>query len=165
MTTQPETLVTPGMLQAKNAWSPPVASPPIALSDIRKWAIAVYWPEQPPRIFWDEAYAQSTHWGGIITPNDFNPFAWPINPMPRVSIPDIPPMGSGVGARVMNGGQVDVYHAPMRPGDVITTTSALVDWNERVGRLGLTIFSYTETRWTNQRGELVKTRTSTSVRY
>lgn len=165
MTTPPDTLVTPGMMQARNVWSPPTASPPISLSDIRKWAIAVYWPEQPPRIFWDEEYARTTHWGGIIAPNDFNPFAWPINPIPRMSIPDIPPMGPGIGARVMNGGQVDVYGVPMRPGDVITTTSALVDWNERVGRLGLTIFSFTETRWTNQRGETVKTRTSTSVRY
>ena len=33
---------------------------PVAASDIRKWAIAVYWPETPPRLYWDEDYAQST---------------------------------------------------------------------------------------------------------
>ena len=53
----------------------------------------------------------------------------------------------------------------MRPGDVISTSSALVDWNERVGSLGLTIFTYTEIRWENQNGELVKSRTSVGIRY
>ncbi len=26
---------------------------PISQSDIRRWAIAVYWPQTPPRLFWD----------------------------------------------------------------------------------------------------------------
>ena len=55
-----------------------VTSPPVALSDIRKHAIAVYWPDKPPRRFWDEDYARQTPWGGIVAPEDFNPFAWPI---------------------------------------------------------------------------------------
>ena len=53
-------------------------SPPISESDIRKWAIAVYWPETPPRQFWDAEYARTTRWGGIVAPEEFNPFAWPI---------------------------------------------------------------------------------------
>jgi acyl dehydratase len=65
----------------------------------------------------------------------------------------------------MNGGQVAEFFAPMRPGDVITSTSALVEFSERQTRLGLTLFSITENRWTNQRGELVKTTRSTLIQY
>src|SRR5262245_6066761 len=49
---------------------------PISASDIRKWAIAVYYPEPPPRLFWDEEFAAGTAHGGIVAPEDFNPFAW-----------------------------------------------------------------------------------------
>ena len=27
---------------------------PVSESDIRRWAIAVYYPQEPPRQFWDE---------------------------------------------------------------------------------------------------------------
>ena len=51
-------------------------SVPISLSDIRKWALAIYYPEVPPRLFWDEDYAANTSHGGIVAPEEFNPFAW-----------------------------------------------------------------------------------------
>ena len=177
MTTEQElaTLVTQRMREMQGVWSEPMSSPPIALSDIRKWAIATYWPEQPPRIYWDEEYARSTRFGGIIAPRDFNPFAWPLErpvSMDFWAIDAVLPMpggagekNAGVGNRGMNGGQTDVYGPPMRPGDVITFTSALLDWNERTTRLGLTLFTRTEHRWTNQRGERVKTRVNTLIRY
>lgn len=164
MTTEPQTLVTQDMIERRDVWSEPRISPPISLSDIRKWAIAVYWPEEPPRLFWDEEYARTTRWGGIIAPQDFNPFAWPVDreaPAPGRSTPQ----GAGPGTRGMNGSQTDTYGVPMRPGDVITSRRALVDWNENVGRLGLTLYSYNEDRWTNQNGELVKSRVSVSIRY
>jgi hypothetical protein len=65
----------------------------------------------------------------------------------------------------MNGGQADTFGVRMRPGDVITRRSRLSHWEERQGRNGLTLFSYTETEWLNQRGELVKKRISTGIRY
>ncbi len=65
----------------------------------------------------------------------------------------------------MNGGQTEEYFAPIRPGDVITSTTGLVEWNERQTRLGLTLFMIRETRWTNQHGELVKVKRGTSIRY
>ena len=49
-----ETLVTPQMVTSKGVWGPETVSHPVSLSDIRKWAIAVYWPETPSRLFWDE---------------------------------------------------------------------------------------------------------------
>jgi len=157
------TLVTKEMEEAKGVWGPERVSPPVSESDIRKWAIAVYWPEKPPRLYWDAEYAKTTRWGGIIAPSDFNPFAWPVEREVRAE--RATPQGGGVGTRGMNGGQVETFGQPMRPGDVITARSRLRDWNERQTRLGLTLFSFTEIEWRNQRAELVKRRVSTGIRY
>ena len=51
------------------------------------------------------------------------------------------------------------------PGCAVTERSALVGWDERETSLGLTLFSRYEYRWTNQRGEPVKRRTKTFIRY
>jgi hypothetical protein len=173
MATGVTTLITPEMEQSKGKWGNERTSPPIAVSDIRKWAIATYWPQTPPQIYWDEDYAKGTKWGGIIAPADFNPFAWPVRRM-------MPGAGGGRAAAAaaaaargaggprlttMNGGQVDTYGKPMRPGDVITAKSRLQNFEEREGRLGLTLYVFNETEWTNQKGEFVRRRISTSIRY
>ena len=163
-----ETLVTQDMIDRKGVWGREHASPPVSESDIRKWAIAVYWPKTPPPIFWDADYAAGTRWGGLIAPPDFNPFAWPVTverpPRAERSEPTNTPR-SGKGRRGMNGGQVDTYGVPMRPGDVITARNRLRDWDERETRLGLTLFTFAETEWRNQAGELVKLRVATGIRY
>ena len=160
-----ETLVTPEMEQHKGVWGSERVSYPVSESDIRKWAIAVYWGETPPRLYWDAEYAKNTRWGGIIAPQDFNPFAWAV-PMGAVKPAGaVPGQQTRKGGNVMNGGQADTYGVPMRPGDVITSRSRLSHWEERQGRNGLTLFTYTETEWRNQDGELVKTRISTGIRY
>ena len=164
MTTEPTTLVTEDMIERKGKFGDERVSPSISISDIRKWAIAIYWPEEPPRLYWDEEYAKTTRYGGITAPLDFNPFAWPVY-RPSAGAGRATAQGGGVGTRGMNGGQTEEYHAPMRPGDVITSTTGLVDWVERQTRLGLTLFTTTETRWTNQNGEMVKIRKSTGIRY
>jgi len=164
MTTEPTTLVTQDMIERRGKFGDKRVSPSVSLSDIRKWAIAVYWPEEPPPLYWDEDYAKTTRHGGIIAPLDFNPFAWPVH-RPAASAGRATAQGGGVGTRGMNGGQTEEYHAPMRPGDVITSTTGLTDWIERQTRLGLTLFTTTETRWTNQNGEMVKIRKSTGIRY
>ncbi len=164
MATQPETLVTEEMLQRKGVFDEPRVAPPIALSDIRKWGIAVYWPETPPKLHWDEEYARTTRHGRVIAPLDFNPFAWPIDREPPTS-GRATAAGGGVGTRGMNGGQTEEYYAPMKPGDVISSTTGLTEWTERQTRLGLTLFTTTETRWTNQDGELVKVKKSIGIRY
>jgi hypothetical protein len=159
--TQEETLVTQEMIDRKGVWGNERVSPPVSESDIRKWAIATYWPEKPPPIYWDAAYAKTTKYGGIIAPPDFNPFAWPVERPQR-------PTGGAVrgrGRTGLNGGQTDTYGAPMRPGDVIRSRSRLKDWNERQGRMGLTLYTYTETEWRNQNDDLVRVRISTGIRY
>ena len=53
-----------------------VVSYPINVQDIRRWAMAVWYPETPPRQYWDEEYAVQVSGGGLAAPEDFNPFAW-----------------------------------------------------------------------------------------
>ncbi len=168
--TAEETLVTQEMIDRKGVWGGQRTSPPISESDIRKWAIATYWPEKPPRIYWDLEYAKTTRHDGIIGPPDFNPFAWPVERLrpPRAATAAASEDRDGVPRRRltgMNGGQTDTYGAPMRPGDIIESRTRLVDWKERQGRLGLTLYTFTETEWTNQHGELVRRRISTGIRY
>jgi hypothetical protein len=160
-----ETLVTPEMAETKGVWGSERVSYPISESDIRKWAIAVYWGEAPPRLYWDADYAAGTRWGGIIAPQDFNPFAWSVPTGAVKPAGAVPGQQVRKGGNVMNGGQADTYGVPMRPGDVITARTRLASFEERTGRNGLTLFTYTETEWRNQDGELVKTRISTGIRY
>lgn len=173
----PRTLVTERMRGMQGVWSEPIVSDPISASTIRRWGIALYWPETPPRLYWDEEYARSTRWGGLVAPQDFNPFAWILDRPERTDpwennfiVPPLRPettnaIPAGPGERGMNGGQTDTFGVPMRPGDVITERHALIDWMEREGSLGLTLFTNTEHRWTNQRDELVKRRIAVSIRY
>jgi hypothetical protein len=155
-------MITQALRDSLNVWSTPLLSHPVDRSDIRRWAIAVYWPEQPPRIFWDEDYSRTTKWGGIIAPREFNPFAWPIHRPPAVFQQN---PKRGVGERGMNGGQTEEYGVPIRPGDVISSTSALVKLDERMGKLGLMLYRYTEIVWTNQNNEFVRRRTSIGIQY
>jgi hypothetical protein len=147
---------------------------PIAASDIRRWAVAVYHPGEPPRIFWDEHFAAATPFGGIVAPEEFNPFAWMTADPP--GLPDsrgsqggayeiqlgLAPVGT---SSMLNGGLEISYGARMRPGDVITSTTTLTGYDEREGRLGLMLFTRTSARWFNQRGDEVKTATMTLIRY
>jgi len=136
-----------------------VTSPPVSLSDIRKHAIAVYWPEKPPRRFWDEDYARQTSWGGIVAPEDFNPFAWPIEGPGRLpNGVDLPEM-----ARTFNGGSDAEYFSPVRPGDVVTAVETMADAFMRTGRSGRLLMLVSEVKWTNQRNEPVKNLRGTRV--
>jgi len=163
MTSEVTTLVTEEMIERKGEWGLTRVSPPVSLSDIRKWAIAVYWPEEPPRLFRDEEYAGTTRFGGIVAPQDFNPFAWPVRHDPNARAATL--RGPMPGRFGMNGGQTDTYGVPMRPGDVITSRRRLQGWEEREGRLGLTLYIHNEDRWENQNGQFVKSRVSIQIRY
>src|SRR4051812_38588826 len=48
---------------------------PISASDIRKWAMAVHFPQPPPRHFVDVEYARTTPFGGVVAREEFTPFA------------------------------------------------------------------------------------------
>lgn len=148
---------------------------PVSESDIRRWALAVYYPEKPPRLYWDADHAASTSHGGIVAPEEFNPFAWlaqlvePEHDIDPALSPDIVEMlldvpGPGLKFQ-LNGGMAVEYGVPVRPGDVITAVNRLSSYTEKEGRLGLMLLTVTEDTWTNQRDETVKRSTQTGIRY
>ncbi|MEH0433781.1 MULTISPECIES: MaoC family dehydratase N-terminal domain-containing protein [Streptomyces] len=148
---------------------------PVSESDIRRWALAVYYPDAPPERFIESETAAKSRHGGITAPEDFNPFAW------LAALQSAAPSGGkendpGSLERMLgitppplefqlNGGLEVDYGVPMRPGDVITSENRLMSYAERPGRLGLMLFTVTEDTWTNQDGELVKRSRTTLIRY
>jgi acyl dehydratase len=131
----------------------PVSAPPVDTNDIRRWAIATYWPERPPAVFLDAE----------VAPRDLDPFAW---------MPDRPwagdwlwGMGTEPGRRLLNGGQHNQYFAPIRPGDVISVTRRFVDVVERGTKRGPMVFFTSEFRWTNQHDAPVRIGHQTSIYY
>ncbi|MFC8097743.1 MaoC family dehydratase N-terminal domain-containing protein [Streptomyces sp. NPDC057363] len=150
---------------------------PVSASDIRKWARAVYYPEPAPVRYTDPETAED---GGPAAPLDFNPFAWG----PAVRIPDergietaaayrrVGAMEHHLGVappdlkRALNGGVSVTYtEVRMKPGDVITSESAIAGYREKQGRLGLMLMTDVDTVWTNQDGLRLKTHRMTLIRY
>lgn len=140
---------------------------PISASDIRKWAIAVYFPESPP----DKYVGAGGPDAPLEAPEEFNPFAWAA-PGKKPKKPDVsagflenqlgitpPPLKT-----ILNGGTVVEYGVPMMEGDVITATNRLDNYFEKQGKRGTMLFSSMKDEWTNQRGEMVKRTTSTVIR-
>ena len=151
-----------------------MVSYPVSASDIRRWAIAVYYPELPPRIYWDEAYAASTSFGGIVAPEDFNPFAWvaaepELSPRQETFDWDFTETHFGVKGpgltTNLNAGAQTRYGTRMRPGDVIRSSSHVLSYTERQGRMGTMLLTITRSIWTNQDGDMVKETDQTSIRY
>lgn len=66
---------------------------------------------------------------------------------------------------LLNGSIQTVYGAPMRPGDVITSTYTLADYSERPSRLGLMLFATTDDVRTNRHGQLVRKSRGGFIRY
>ncbi|MDA1097274.1 MAG: MaoC family dehydratase N-terminal domain-containing protein, partial [Chloroflexi bacterium] len=160
MTTNPTTYITPMVTAYVGTESPPLVSPPVSESEIRRFAMAAYWPEVPPRRFWDMEYAKTSRWGGIVAPDEFNPFGWMvgrahIGPQPKhlneeqgrlEESRNLRPPGAP--ARYLYAGSSSEYFAPIRPGDVITSVLKLFEVYERSGRLGLMLFYVVEERMT-----------------
>ena len=177
--TAPETLITEEMRSRIGVESVRV-SDPIDKSLIRTWALALNWPDPPDPLYWDEEYAKTTRFGGIVAPPFFNPFAFNITPArirqmqradasSRQGAGEPAPEGQGefrIPSGLNAGGDAEHTGVPIRPGDVITATSKVVDMYERAGRTaGHMVITTSETRWTNQKGELVRIYRGTSLRY
>jgi hypothetical protein len=163
-----KSLITPQMHAVLGGVVDSRTSFPLSASDIRRWAIAIYWPDRPPRDFLSAD-------GEMIAPVEFNPFAWgaaksrdPATQLPRRD-PDklekaLGIAGPGLCNQIAAGVEAE-YGADMRPGDVITAVTRLAEYSERRGRLGQMLLTVTETLWTNQRGEQVRRERTTSIRY
>jgi N-terminal half of MaoC dehydratase len=169
------THITSAMRQAIGRTIGTRVSFPISESDIRRWAVAVYYPADPPPQFWDAEYAAATRHQGIVAPEEFNPFAWMAAKEHKLAIPidannpDRTELMLGIdgpGLKFqLNGGQEVEYRSRMRPGDVITETSRLSDYYEREGRLGLMLFTVSEIIWANQHGQDVRRYKQILIRY
>ncbi|MCX6023917.1 MAG: MaoC family dehydratase N-terminal domain-containing protein, partial [Chloroflexi bacterium] len=160
-----DTLITPELRAQLGVEASRRVSHPVDKSAIRMWAINIRWPEPPPRLYWDEEFAAASRWGGIIAPPYFNPFTYQMDEERAKGPSTRGLLTTDRGARGMNGGGEAEYGVPIRPGDIITETTKLADLTERQTSLGLTLFVVNETRWTNQRGELVRLYRSTGIRY
>jgi acyl dehydratase len=123
--------------------------------------------DDPNPIYTDEAYARKTPYGGIIAPPTFFRAAGYAlqGPGPRREAPQGGGGGGGApaGGTGLDGGSEWEFHEPVRPGDVITVVSKLVDLQQREGRAGAMIIRRTETSYTNQHGQLVAKQFGTGV--
>jgi hypothetical protein len=178
MTSEPSTAttnVTEAMRAAIGGLIARRVSYPITATDIRRWALATYYPDEPPPMYWDEEYAATTVHRGLVAPLELNPFAW-LAAEPRGLVrqggainPDFIENSLGVAGPglkfMLNGGMETTYGVRMRAGDAITSMRRLAGYSEREGRLGLMLFTISEDTWTNQRGEVVKTHRDTLIRY
>jgi acyl dehydratase len=107
-------------------------------------------------VFHDEKSARGTRFGGMIAPPTF-----------------CRSLGGGLfnvdlklpTFRGLDGGSDWEYFVPIRPGDRITVVSKLADIREAEGKLGPMVFIVTETRYTNQFGQLCVIQRSTGIRY
>jgi acyl dehydratase len=140
----------------------PLVSLPVDANDIRRWAQAVWYPERPPAELVDLDVAAKGPWGGLVAPRDLNPYAWNPDFHPD-AYPWMRGMGTEPGTRGLNGGQQSWYGAPIRVGDVISQVVTLVDAYEKVGKLGPMLFLIDESRWSNQRGDVVKVGQRTTI--
>ena len=143
---------------------------PISASDIRKWAIAVYYPETPPAKFIGAGAA-----GGeepLGAPEEFNPFAWATpgaKPGPADVSAGFIENGAGISPPplkfIVNGGSAFEYGVPMREGDVITNEYSVKSYTVKQGKRGPLLMTETQDRWINQNGEHVRSILMTLVRY
>lgn len=67
--------------------------------------------------------------------------------------------------RLLNGTSELEYLQPIRAGDVISITARLTRMRQVAGAEGPTLFMFTETTYTNQRGEVVVRGKNTYIKY
>ena len=179
LVTAPDTYITDVMRGLVGQTMSTQVAFPIDPSDIRRWATAVYYPRVPPRQFWDEKFARITVWGGIVAPEEFNPFSWmTVDPAPvdayvgggrdrrwgdfeRELGVEPPPY------RAVLQGQVIAHYSDvrMRPGDVIRSRTYISEYFERTGRMGLQLYTTISVDFTNQRDEWIKRLDTVFIRY
>ncbi len=171
------TNISPEMQAAVGREISRTVSHPVGENDIRRWALAVYWPEEPPSEFVDADVAAASQYKGLVALEEFNPFAWSVaqselagsgEPV-DANNPDNTELQMGIPAPglkyQLNGGMECEYGVRIKPGDVITAVRTLASYTEREGRLGLMLFTRFEELWTNQDGEMVKKTATTLIRY
>ena len=151
-----------------------VVSYPVTAQDIRRWVIAVWYPETPPRQYWDEEYARQAPAGSLVAPEDFNPFAWatpePALDGPQVSQTAFSEAELGVSPPAYSAfilSEINTSHSgiAMRPGDVITGLYSITKYFEREGRMGHMLYTTLTQTLTNQNEDWIRSTDSVFIRY
>lgn len=141
-------------------------------SDIRRWAIAVYWPEPPPRRYLDAGAAAASRAGRLVAPQELNPFAWA--PPPPVMLDghaeaDHDPGASRgaravpEGARRLFGGCRLEFGVPIGVGDVVRRRTCLEGWTTKASGAGEMVLVDHLHEWRNHRDEMVRSAVYTLV--
>jgi len=99
---------------------------------IQRFARAI---EDPNPLWQDEEYAKKARYGGIIAPPVFPNSLQPEGAISLAAQERLLEI-AGPGKTGMVGGAEYEWFQPIRPGDVITVTSKVVDAREREGKLG-----------------------------
>lgn len=114
-------------------------------------------------IFYDEAYAKSKGYRGLVAPIGFlgHPIYDPNKPPPipeafRLDVPY---------KRILNGGTDIEYFETVCSGDRLTATTKLTGLTEREGRMGPMLIVNVETTYKNQAGKVVAIVRGTAIRY
>ncbi len=107
-------------------------------------------------LYYDEALARQTVYGGLIAPPTFLRSLLPGRYEQEFPEPF---------AHILDGGSQYRFYGPLRVGDRITVVRRVTDLFEKVGRLGPMLFKVTEITYTNHLGELVATQVVTTITY
>jgi acyl dehydratase len=155
---------------------PVLAYHPVEASEVRRFHQATMDPS--PR-YWDETWAKSSRYGGLVAPPAFPPFAFrraPTEPDPlgRMTEPDfdgyarnfrgLPPVKVPL-PRLLNGGYEYEFFRYARIGERIYRSSTYRDIYQRDGRSGPMVFVIVADSYTTDGNvPLVNTTTTTILR-
>lgn len=126
--------------------------PPIVMEvekgAVRRFAQAV---EDPNPLYADEEYARRTRYGGVVCPPGF--FGWPAGE--EVGAERILSLLGRPFENVLNAGNESEFYRPVRPGDVLVSSTRLADIYEKKGGAGDLLFVVLETTYKNQTDQVV----------
>ena len=112
-------------------------------------------------LYYVEAYAAKTQWGGIVAPPTFFFTLGYYDDSPSTKLrEDGRPIGTKLDvplpvSRTVGGASSVDLGEPIRPGDVITVRKKVADVYSKEGKSGLLYFTILETTYVNQKGEMV----------
>lgn len=131
---------------------------PCNATDIRRWVQAL---DYPNPVHWDEMFARSTKFGGIVAPQSFTvamDYGHGCHPSCVGKLP-----GSHL---IFAGEEWWFYGNPIRPGDKLTQERSFAGYKVTdTAFAGPTMFADGDTVHRNQRGDLVAKERATSIRY
>jgi acyl dehydratase len=131
---------------------------PCSATDIRRWVMAM---DYPNPIHWDQKFAESSKFGGIVAPQSFAVGIDYGHGVQAACVGHIP------GSHLIFGGEEWWHYGPrLRPGDRLTQRRRFYDYKVAETKFaGPTLFSRGDTLHIDQRGVPVCKERATSVRY